>query len=138
MLLKGPKRSGHSAFLILNSSFREALIFPLKGSLFEDVDKATEKEGHEHQDSKKSGLAQLAEVDRIRIEEDDLDVEKHEQNGYQKIFNGHRLTRIPNRRDTALEAYKFIGSFAAGTEEVGESHHHNHEAGGDEELECYR
>ena len=61
------------------------LVFPFQGSLFNDVDKATQEETNEQGYCNKSVPSQAFEVDGIGIEEDHFHIKKHEENGGEKI-----------------------------------------------------
>ncbi len=99
------------------------LIFPIQSAFLHDVDEAAKEERNEKNNLNKALLTQIAEVDRIGVEENNLYVEKDKQDGHKEVLDAHRLAGVSYRGDTTLEVDEFVLCAPFGAEQVGHSHH---------------
>lgn len=103
------------------------LIFPIQCALLHDVNEAAKEECNEKNNLNKTLLTQIAEIDRVRVEEDHLDVEKDKQDGNKEVLDTHGLAGVSYRGDTTLKVDEFVLGAPLWTQQMGNCHHHDDE-----------
>jgi len=103
------------------------LFFPIQSTLLHDIDEAAKEECNEKNDLNKTLLTQIAEIDRVRVEEDHLHVEKDKQDSNQEVLDTHGLAGVSYRGDTTLKVDEFVLSAPLWAQQMGNSHHHDDE-----------
>jgi len=84
------------------------LFFPVQCTFFNDINEASEKEADKHHNGHESIPAQSPEINRVGIKENDFHIKQYEEDGNQKILDGHRLAGIPELLDTTFKYLKFV------------------------------
>lgn len=77
----------------------------------------------------------MAEVDRIGVEEYDLNVEKDEQDSDKEVLDAHRLAGVSYRGDTTFEVDEFVLCAPFRSQQMGHRHHDDNEPNRDHELQ---
>ena len=103
------------------------LIFPIQSAFLHDVYEAAKEERNEKNNLNKALLTQIAEVDRIGVEENNLHVEKDKQDGNKEVLDTHGLAGVSYRGDTTLEVDEFVLCAPLGAQQMRNGHHHDDE-----------
>ena len=114
------------------------LIFPVQGSFSNDIHEACEEKTNKHQHRHKPIPTKPTKIHRIRIEENDFDIKQHKKNSYQKIFNGHWLTRIAKLLNTTFKYLELVAGLSFRSQQTTSKKHNSNQSNGKNQLNCDR